>query len=69
MNMVPVVSDNVRFVGYDHHTQVLRVTFRSGGTYAYYAVPVHLYEVMLLPHPWRRVGRQIRAHRYSRVAT
>lgn len=66
--MTPVVSDNVRAAGYDHDTQVLRVTFRSGGTYDYYDVPLHLYEVMLLPHPWRRVGRQIKAHRYSRLA-
>lgn len=49
--MTPVTSDNVRAVGYDHHTQVLRVTLRPGGTYDYYNVPVHLYEVMLLPHP------------------
>lgn len=68
MNMTSVVSDNVRAVGYEYRTQVLRVSFRSGGTYDYYGVPAHLYEVMLLPHPWRRVGRQIRAHRYQRVA-
>ena len=53
MNMVPVVSDNVAFVGYDYATCTLRVTFRSGGTYDYYDVPVFLYEAMLLPHPWR----------------
>jgi hypothetical protein len=68
MNIMPVVSENVRAVGYDQRAQVLRVTFKSGGTYDYYNVPVHLYEVMLLPHPWRRVGRQIRTHRHSRVA-
>lgn len=68
MNMTPVTSDTVSAAGYDHRTQVLRVTFRSGETYDYYAVPVHLCEVMLLPHPWRSVGRQIRAHRYNRVA-
>lgn len=68
MNMVPVVSDNVAYVGYDYATQVLRLTFRSGGTYDYFDVPAFLYEAMLLPHPWRRVGRQIRAHRYRRIA-
>lgn len=66
--MVPVVSDCVAFVGYDHATLTLRVEFRSGRTYDYYDVPVFLFEAMLLPHPWRRVGRQIRAHRYVRVA-
>lgn len=68
MYMVPVVSDIVATVGYDHATHALRVKFRSGGTYDYYDVPVFLYEAMLLPHPWRRVGRQIRAHLYRRVA-
>lgn len=68
MNMVPVVSDNVASVGYDHATHTLRVVFRSGGTYDYYDVPVFLYEAMLLPHPWRRVGRQIRGYAYCRVA-
>lgn len=68
MNMTPVVSDNVRAVGYDYNTQVLRVRFRSGGLYEYYGVPAHLFEVMLLPHPWKRVGRQIRAHGYRRIA-
>jgi hypothetical protein len=68
MNMTPVISNDVCAVGYDYGTCVLRVQFRPGGTYDYYAVPAHLYEVMLLPHPWRRFGRQIRAHRYSRVA-
>lgn len=68
MHMVPVVSDNVALVGYDHATRTLRLKFRSGSTYDCYDVPVFLYEAMLLPHPWRRVGRQIRAHLYRRVA-
>jgi hypothetical protein len=58
MNMVPVVSDNAVRVGYDYATQVLRMTFRRGGTYDYYDVAAVLYEGMLLPHPWRFVGRQ-----------
>jgi hypothetical protein len=68
MHMTPVVSDNVGYVGYEHSTQVLRVTFHGGHTYEYYDVPAHLYEAMFLPHPWRCVGRQIRAHRYLRIA-
>lgn len=66
--MTPVISDNVAFVGYDYRTLVLRVGFRSGGTYDYYGIPFYLYEAMLEPHPWRRVGRQIRAYRGHRVA-
>lgn len=68
MNLTPVTSDTVRAVGYDYYTQVLRVSFKSGSTYEYYNVPGHLYELMMLPHPWRRVGRQVRAHHYRRVA-
>ena len=68
MPMTTVVSDNVRAVGYDYATQTLRVQFWSGGVYEYYGVPPHLYEAFLLPHPWRRIGWLIRAHRYSRVA-
>jgi hypothetical protein len=68
MNMTPVISDNVRSIGYDYRTQVLRVSFQSGSTYEYYDVPGPLYEQMLLPHPWRRVGRQVRAHRYLLIA-
>jgi hypothetical protein len=68
VNMTPVTSDTVHSVGYDYSTQVLRVLFKSGRTYEYYGVPGHLYELMLLPHPWRRVGRQVRAYRYLEVA-
>ncbi len=67
MDMVPVVSENVAFAGYDHATRTLRIRFRSGGTYDYVDVPVFLFEAMLRPHPWRRVGREIRAHLYHRV--
>lgn len=68
MHLTPVVSDNVRYVGYVYSTQVLRVSFQGGRTYEYYDVPAQLYEAMLLPHPWRRVGRQIRAHSHRRIA-
>lgn len=66
--MVNVVSDNVRAVGYNYETRTLRVQFWSGGMYEYYGVPAHLYEAFMLPHPWRRVGRPVKAHRYSRLA-
>lgn len=68
MNMVPVVSDNVAYVGYDYSSRILRVAFRGHRTYDYFDVPAFLYEAMLLPHPWRRVGRQIRSHQFRRVA-
>jgi hypothetical protein len=68
MTITPVISDNVATVGYDFRTHTLYVTFRNGRTYEYYNVPVHLYEALLLPHPWRVVGRQIRTYSYRRVA-
>lgn len=68
MNMTPVISDNVALVGYDYGALVLRITFRRGGTYDYYGIPAYLYEAMLQPHPWRLVGRQIRAYGGHRVA-
>lgn len=68
MDMKAVVSDNVHSIGYDQHRRVLVVSFKSGGTYEYYDIPSHLYELMLLPHPWRRLGHRVRAHRYRRVA-
>lgn len=63
------VSDTVRYVGYDYRSRVLRVTFKGNRTYEYYDIPAHLYEAMLLPHPWRRVGRQNRSHHYRRIAS
>ena len=68
MRMVPVVSSNVRAVGYEASSRVLRVAFHSGRTYEYQGVPIHLYEAMLHPHPWRRIGRQVQSYPYRRVA-
>lgn len=67
MTMHPVVSDNIRAVGYDSGNRTLRVQFRNGRTYDYYAVDVALFEQMLLPHPWRRVRRLVLAHRCQRL--
>ncbi|HWC33980.1 MAG TPA: KTSC domain-containing protein [Mycobacteriales bacterium] len=68
MILHPVISENVRAVGYDPRGRILRVAFLSGGTYDYYGVASSLYEQMLLPNPWRRVGRLVRSHAYLRVA-
>ena len=66
--MHPVVSTNVLAVGYDPPTRTLRVQLRSGGIYDYYGVDPGLFEQMLLPNPWRRIGRLVRTHTYARVA-
>lgn len=67
MHMQPVVSTNVRAVGYDATTSVLRVQFQNGGVYDYYDVTPSLHESMLQPDPWRRVGRIVKQHRYRKV--
>lgn len=53
-------SNHLRTVGYDPDTALLRLEFYSGGLYEYAGVSVALYEQLLLPHPWRRVGRLVR---------
>jgi hypothetical protein len=68
MTMHSVISTNVLAVGYDPLTCTLRVRFRNGGTYDYHGVNADLFEQMLQPNPWRRVGRLVRAHAYEKVA-
>ena len=68
MIMHSVVSTNVLAVGYDPPTNTLRVQFRSGGTYDYYGVNLGLFEQMLQPNPWRRVGQLVKAHTYAKIA-
>ncbi len=68
MIMHSVISTNVLTVGYEPQTGTMRVRFRSGGTYDYHGVNAHLFEQMLRPNPWRRIGRLVRAHAYEKVA-
>ena len=68
--MQPVVSSTVDAVDYDACHQVLTVMFRTGATYAYYAVPVWLYEALLKtqPHPWSAMGRLMRTRPAKRLS-
>ena len=68
MTMYPATSTNVLAVGYEPRSSTLRVQFHSGGVYDYYGVDSHLFEQMLLPNPWRRVGRLVKTHPYAKVA-
>ncbi|WP_340537669.1 KTSC domain-containing protein [Nocardioides sp. GXZ039] len=68
MTMHPATSTNVLSVGYEPTMRTLRVQFRGGGVYDYYGVDPHLFEQMLLPNPWRRIGRLVKAHPYAKVA-
>ncbi len=68
MTMHPVISTNVIAVGYDPRTRTLRVQFRSGGTYDYCGVDPGLFDQMLLPNPWRRIGRLLKTRPYAKGA-
>jgi hypothetical protein len=68
MNMNPVITTNVAAVGYSYSTRVMRVEYQRGGLYEYYDVDPALFEQMLLPYPWRRVGALVKRYRYRRIA-
>jgi hypothetical protein len=67
MNMQLVTSTTVRAVGYDATARTLRVQFKKGGVYEYLDVDPALFEAMLQPYPWRRVGDSVKAHRYRKI--
>lgn len=67
MNMIPVISSNVSAVGYDETTHIMRVRFHSGKIYDYCEVDKQLYESMLLPHCWSRLGKIVMRHRHRRI--
>lgn len=64
--MTPVTSGAVVAVGYDPASRVLRVAFRDSGVYDYFDVDQDLFEEMLRPHPWHRVGEEVKSHRFRR---
>ena len=43
MEMVPVQSSNIAFIGYDPDSETLEVEFIKGGSYQYYDVPIHVH--------------------------
>lgn len=45
MQMIPVVSSNIKSIGYENTT--LYVAFLSGGLYAYYNVPESVYRALM----------------------
>lgn len=47
MERIPVVSSNIRAVGYDADTLVLEVEFLNGAVYQYSGVPSYEYEGMM----------------------
>ena len=47
MERVRVRSSDLAEVGYDPFEGILEIKFRSGATYVYFNVPVHVYEGLL----------------------
>ena len=47
MNRVPVVSSNIRSVGYDESSETLEIEFTSGSIYQYFDVPESEYKRLI----------------------
>ena len=47
VDMHPVLSSNVKLVGYDVHGASLYVVFRNGGRYKYTGVPQEVFDAFL----------------------
>ena len=43
----PVVSSDIRSVGYDGESNALEIEFHSGGIYQYYSVSKAIYEALM----------------------
>lgn len=69
MEMRPVVSSNLRRVGYDASSLILRIEFVQGGLYEYYDVPSDIYQQLLsAPSHGQYFHRYIRdVYRYHKL--
>ena len=47
MKRKPLVSSNIRSIGYEQSTLTLEIEFHSGGIYQYYSVPLNVYEALM----------------------
>lgn len=47
MNWIPVVSSNLSAVAYEALTSTLYIRFKSSGTYAYFDVPLTVYNGLM----------------------
>ena len=48
MNRTPVVSSNLRSVGYDEASRTLEVEFHDGRIYQYFDVPASIYHGLMV---------------------
>ena len=69
MDRIPVVSSNVKSVGYDPAESVLEVEFNSGALYQYYDVPEEVYnDFMVAASKGKFLWNHIRdVYEYDRI--
>jgi len=61
-------SKAVEEIGYDRATNTLRVRFRQGGLYDYFAVPVEIHEGLLTSEPpWSEWRDRVQMHPFQRL--
>lgn len=48
MQRIPVVSSNIRAIGYEEPSRVLEVEFTSGDVYRYFDVPEYLHRGLMI---------------------
>lgn len=65
----PVVSSNIRSIGFDLESKVLEIEFHSRAIYHYFGVPESLYNALMsAPSPESFFHQNIRSRfRYSRI--
>ena len=59
MTRIPVISSNVKSVGYDSKTRVLEVEFLNKSVYQYSSVPKTIYSEMLMA---QSIGKYLNEH-------
>ncbi len=47
MDRTPVVSSNLKSVGYNANAKILEIEFHNGSVYQYYGVPLNVYEGLM----------------------
>ncbi len=47
MKRIPIASEVLSSIGYDHEEAVLEIEFRNGRIYHYYAVPPSVYKALM----------------------
>ena len=69
MDRQPVVSSNIRSVGYDANDSILEIEFNNGAIYQYFDIPENIYSDLISSDSiGGYLARHIKGYyRYSRV--